>query len=276
MKRLIIFLILGSFLMHAEPADSQPMEVMASIPPLAYFAKNIGRDKVDVSVMISPGANPHTYEPTPRQLEQVGRAQMYVKVGSGLEFELVWMDKITSLNKDMFICDSSEGIKLMEMAGNPHVWLSPVNAIIMVMNIKDALIAIDPQNKEFYARNAQEFILKLDRLNKEIKKKLSLLTNRSFLVSHPAWGYFAAQYGLEEIPVEMEGKEPSARELTQLIKKAKQHKIKIVFTSPQFNKRSAEVIAEEIGGRVEFIDPLAKDYIEHLHKVTDLFIESIE
>lgn len=276
MKRLIIFVILGVFLAHTKPANSQSIEVMVSILPLAYFVENIGRDKVDVSIMVPPGANPHTYEPTPRQLEQVQRAKMYVKVGSGLEFELVWMDKLISLNKDMFICDSSEGIRLAEMASDPHIWLSPINAMIMATNIRDALVAIDPQNKNFYARNTEEFILKLDRLNKEIKKKLSPLKNRSFIVFHPGWGYFAALYGLEEISVETKGKEPSARRLAKLIKNAKQHKIKIVFISPQFSRRSVEVIAKEIKARIEFIDPLAKDYIENLHKVTDLLMESIE
>ncbi|MDO9464737.1 MAG: zinc ABC transporter substrate-binding protein [bacterium] len=296
MKRLMVLLVVTALLVNGKTINAQSIQdskkkigVVVTILPLADFVENIGKDKVDVSVMIPPGGNPHTYEPTPSQLKQVSQAQMYVKVGSGVEFELAWMDKLASLNKNMLICDSSEGIRLIEMTEHhheeneghhrgrdPHIWLSPVNAMLMVTSIKNALIEIDSGNKEFYTHNAQEFILRLDNLNKEFGDKLSALKNRSFVVFHPAWGYFAADYGLKQIPIEVEGKEPTAKELTQLIKEAKKCNIKVVFSSPQFSKKSAEVIAKEINGKVVFMDPLAKNYIENLHKVVDAFTQSLK
>ncbi len=302
MRRLMVLLVVTALLINGKTINAQSTQdskkkigVVVTILPLADFVENIGKDKVDVSVVIPPGGNPHTYEPTPSQLKQVSQAQMYVKVGSGVEFELAWMDKLASLNKNMLICDSSEGIRLIEMTErhhkknkehhnedgyhhgkDPHIWLSPVNAKVIVANIKNALIEIDPGNKEFYTHNAQEFILRLDNLNKEFGDNLSALKNRTFIVFHPAWGYFASDYGLKQIPIEVEGKEPTVKELIKLIKKAKKCNIRVVFASPQFSKKSAEVIAKEINGKVVFMDPLAKNYIENLHKVVDAFTQSLK
>ncbi len=303
--------------------------IVVTILPLAEFVENIGKNKVDVSVMVLPGSTPHTYEPTPGQLKKMSQAEIFIKVGSGIEFELIWIDKLISLNKNMLVCNSSEGILLRDMGDHhhheeeehhhhqhyhedkqnkededhkdpsdhhhedhenhhakdsdqrlhtkdPHVWLSPVNAIIMVRNIQNALIKVDPQNREFYNQNALQLKAKLEGLHQEIKKNLSTLINKSFMVFHPAWGYFASEYGLEQKAVEHCGKEPTAKELANLIKFAKEHNIKVVFASPQYSKKSARVIAEEIKGKVIFIDPLAKDYQKNLQQVTNAFIEGLE
>ena len=257
-----------------------------TILPLAYFAEKIGGNKLDISVVIPPGASPHTYEPTPRQLRRLSKAELYVKVGSGIQFEEEWLNRLASLNRSMRICNSSKGIKLIQTrkhnhhekgehhpGKDPHVWLSPLNAIVMAKNIRDSLMEIDPKNSKFYARNAEKLILELNALDKEIRERLSGLKNRSFMVFHPSWGYFASDYDLEQIPIEIEGKEPSAKALTQLIDRARKRNIRVIFTSPQFSTKSAEVIAREIKGRVVFIDPLAKDYRENLRKVADIFVE---
>lgn len=260
--------------------------VMVTILPLAYFIEKIGGERVNVSVVIPPGASPHTYEPTPRQLRRLSEAELYVKVGSGIQFEEEWLNRLVSLNRSMRICNSSKGIKLIqnrehnhhEKGGHPpdkdpHVWVSPLNAVVMAKNIKDSLIEIDPENSKFYARNAEKLVLELNALDKEIRERLSGLKSRSFMVFHPSWGYFSSVYDLEQIPIEIEGKEPSAKALTQLIDRARRRNIKVIFTSPQFSTKSAEVIAREIKGRVVFIDPLAKDYIENLRKIADIFVE---
>ncbi len=278
-------------------SHSQKISVVVSILPLANFVKNIGRDKVEVSVMIPPGASPHTYEPTPSQLKKISKAQLYIKVGSGIEFERIWMNKLIAINPNMVVCDSSAGIPLRKMScrihkhikkankketgskskqyshnkhNDPHIWLSPVNAEIMAQNIKNALIKIDPKNKDFYSKNAQKFISKLKNLDKQLKQILSKMKNKSFIVIHPAWGYFADHYGLKQIPVKIEGKQPSAKEVINIIQTAKKQKIKAVFASPQFSPKTAKTIAENIKGKVIIINPLGENYIDNLYQTANV------
>jgi zinc transport system substrate-binding protein len=282
-----------AFLGSSCQGASQPSDkigVVVTILPQADFVENVGGEKVDVTVMVPPGADPHTYEPTPSQLVKVSKAKMYAKVGSGIEFELAWMDKIIEQNKAMLVVDCSKGIQMMEMeehhddeddsehhqGEDPHIWLSPKNAKLMVENICSGLAQVDPQNEAYYTRNRDEYLAKLDALDKDIQEGLSGLKNRRFIVLHPAWGYFARDYNLEQIPIEIGGKEPSAKDVANLIQRAEEQNIKIIFASPEFNPRSAEVIAKEIGGRVVFIDPLAKDYIKNMRLVLDEFVQVME
>lgn len=250
-----------------EQKQKGKVEVVVSILPLADFVENIGKEKVDVAVMVPPGASPHTYEPTPGQLRLVAEAKLFVKVGSGIEFELTWMDKIISTNKGMLVADASKGIELM--GKDPHIWLSPRNARIMVENIYDGLVKIDPGSEAYYAENKNKYLANLDQLDKYISQSLAGITKRSFMVYHPAWGYFARDYNLVEIPIEEEGKEPSAGDIARLIEQAKMNNIKVIFASPQYNMERAQVIAREIGGEVVIADDLARDYIGNLHKFSD-------
>jgi zinc transport system substrate-binding protein len=264
--------------------------VVVSIAPQADFVEAVGGEKVTVTVMVPPGADPHTYEPTPSQMVGVSKAKMYAEVGSGIEFELAWMDKIRQQNKKMLIVDCSKGIQMMEMEENhgdeddgghhqgedPHIWLSPQNAKLMVGNICGGLIQIDPQDEAYYTRNRDEYLAKLDALDKDIREGLSGVINRRFIVFHPAWGYFARAYDLEQISIEIGSKEPSAKDIADLIQEAKELGIKIIFAEPQFNPRSAETIAKEIGGRVVFIDPLAEDYIDNMRLVLDELVKAME
>jgi zinc transport system substrate-binding protein len=290
----ISLVLLGlAFLSSSCQGASQPNDkigVIVTILPQADFVENVGGDKVDVTVMVPPGADPHTYELTPSQMMKVSKAKMYAKVGSGVEFELVWMDKIIEQNKAMLVVDCSKGIQMMEMeehhddedegerhqGGDPHIWLSPQNAKLMVGNICSGLIQVDPQNEAYYIRNRDEYLAKLNALDKDIQEGLSGLKYRRFIVFHPAWGYFARDYNLEQIPIEIGGKEPSAKDIADLIQKAEEQNIKIIFASPEFNPRSAEVIAKEIGGRVVFIDPLAKDYINNMRLVLNELVQVME
>ena len=266
--------------------------VVVTISPLAEFVEQIGGDKVEVSVMVPPGASPHSYEPTPAQLKKVSNAALYVKVGSPIEFELVWLDKILSLNKKMRVVDASKGIKLIGLeeehldkpeagqksnAGyDPHIWLSPRNAEIMVENIYEGLVSIDPDNKDSYTAGKDAYVHKLMTLDNDIRRILATKINRRFMVYHPAWGYFAKDYGLEEIPVEQMGKAPTIKGIAKLVEQARESHVKVIFASPQFNTQSAEVIAKEIGGRVVLIDALAKDYLANTRKVAQAFAEAME
>jgi zinc transport system substrate-binding protein len=292
-KYTIFLIALGSCIacgcsrVHAE----EKIHIITTIMPLQYFIEEIGGGRVSVTVMIPPGANPHSYEPVPSQMRSLSNADLYVKVGSGIEFELVWMDKIVNFNRKMAICDASKGIRFITMAehacaerpvgethqhgqGDPHIWLSPNNAILMAANIRDALIGLDPERKDFYIENFSFFIIQLDKLKREIADKFDDMENRKFLVFHPAWGYFAADFDLIQISAECSGKELTPRQLAGVIKQAKHHGIRTVFASPQFSQKSAKVIAHEIGGKVIVIDPLSGDYMNNLRETAKAFSQA--
>lgn len=275
-KLLVVFLILCSlFFIYGNTTDNaskineDKINVVVSILPLADFVENVGGNKVNAIVMIPPQASPATYEPKPSQLKSVSNADMYVKVGSPIPFEQVWMEDIIKMNKNMHVTDCSKGIEIVE--NDPHIWLSPRNAKIMIENIYTGLIEIDPSNKNYYSTNKEKYILELESVDKNIEIILSDISNRKIIVFHPAWRYFAQDYGLEQIPIEIEGKEPSSADISGLIDFAKEKNISIVFAQPQFNAKSAKLIANEIEGNVVFIDSLAKDYIENLMSVSKSF-----
>ena len=283
------------FLISSYTYGKEKLKVVTSIAPLAYFIENIGGDRADVTTLIPPGGNPHTYEPTPRQMNILSRADLYVKAGSGIEFELTWMEKMESLNRDMTVCNASKGITLIdtdeEAQGHeeehehghhhhgrkdPHIWLSPVNAIIITENIRDSLAAEDAAGSDYYSDNAASLIEELKALKENISLTLSRITKRRFFIFHPAWAYFAGDFNLEQIPVEFSGKEPTPERLGKLIKKAKKENIDVIFSSPQFSSKSANVIAREINGKVIFIDPMSEDYIKNLEHTAKLFQENLK
>lgn len=270
--------------------------VAVSILPQAGFVEAIGGDKVKVVVMVPPGASPHTYEVTPDQMTSLSKARIYAKVGSGVEFELAWMDKLIAVNKSMLVVDCSAGIKLLEMAEeelegehkeevegehsheglDPHIWLSVKNVKAMVRNICEGLAQVDAQNKSFYEGNLAAYLEKLDELDTELTADLEDVANRNFIVVHPSFGYFAHEYNLNQISVEQGGKEPEADYLVRLINEAKEHSIKVIFVSPQYSTKSAAMIAQEIGGEVVIIDPLAKDFIGNMHVVETAIKKSMQ
>ena len=262
-------MMIGVFLVGAFPSLSLTSQntdnkilVAVTILPEAEFVEKVGGERVKVVVMIPPGASPHTYEPTPKQLVEVSKAKIYFKVGSGVDFELSFMNKIIEVNRNIKVVDCSEGIQVLDK--DPHIWLSPRNARIMVKNIYDALVQIDPENKDYYYQNMKSYIQELDNLDKEITRILANVTNRCFMIYHPAWGYFARDYNLTQIPVEKEGKKPTIQGLMALIDQARKLKMKVIFVSPQFDVKKAETIAESIHGKTVFLDPLAKDYVKNL------------
>lgn len=248
-----------------------------SVAPEVEFVKAVGGDKVDVTVMVPPGANPHTHEPLPEQLKAVSRAKMYVEVGTPIEFELNYMDNIKSVNQGMLIVNSSTGVDLIpntaedEEGADPHIWTSPKNARIMVENIYQGFVEIDPVNKEYYRKNRDIYLQQLDELDKNITQSLKGKENSKILVYHPAWAYLCKEYHLQQISIESGGKEPTPQEIANIVDMARKNNIKVVFVEPQYSPNSAEVIASEIGGQVVIIDDLGENYIENMKKVEEGF-----
>lgn len=283
-----LLVILSACSQEAERRDK--MQVVVTIPPLAEFVERIGGDRVHVSIMVSAGASPHSYEPTPGQLTDVANAKIYVKVGTPIEFEIVWLDKLLATNSRIAVCNASEGIDLITVedvhehtpvighghTNDPHVWVSPENASIMVANIYQTMVAVDQKNTAYYAANKDAYLRTLDSLDEDIRRILGLKKQKKFLVYHPAWSYFARAYGIEQIAIEVEGKEPTARVLQAIITQARESGTNVIFASPQFNMKNAHVIAREINGTVILIDPLAKDYVANMRTIVQTLAQTME
>ena len=191
-------------------------------------------------------------------------------------------------NKEMTVIDCSEGAELKKAKDeheegheshsglDPHIWMSPLNAQVMVRNICDGLVEVDSGNRNYYEQNRDAYLQQLADIDSKLREGLAEVENRRFMVYHPAFGYFASEYDLEMITIEEGGKEPTAADLVHLIEQAKAHDIRVIFAEPQFNPKSAEVIAEAIGGRVVLIDPLARDYIGNLRIILNEMLPIME
>ncbi len=267
---LVIAFSSGCLDLHlGDDMGDQRIGVVVSILPLAEFVEAVGGDRVEVSVMVPPGASPHTYEPKASQLRAIKSAEMYVMVGSGLEFETVWMERIVDLNHEMLVVNSSDGVEIVDH--NPHVWLSLRNARVMVENIYHGLARIDPENQEYYARRMEGYQEEIDKVDALIRANLSDYKKCAILVYHPAWAYFARDYGLEEIAIEEDGKRAGPKRIAEVVGEARARNITLVFASPHESTRGAEMIAEEIGGEVALVDPLAYRYLENMNTVAEAF-----
>jgi len=272
-----------------KPSNNDRLGVVVTILPQVEFVEQVGGDRVAVTVMVPPGEEPHTYAPLTSQLQELSRAAMYAKVGSGVEFELVQMERLIEINPNMLVVDCAAGVTLQEMvtdvhnedehehgATDPHIWMSPVNTAIMVQNICDGLIELDPDHRDYYEQNCTAYLERLNGIDQTARESLAGITNRAFMTYHPAFGYLARDYDLTMLPIEEEGKEATAAGLAHLITQAEEHDIKVIFASPQFNPKSAEVIAEAIDGEVVFIDPLAQDYADNLEGLLTELASALE
>ena len=247
-------------------AGEEGIGVVVTILPQADFVENVGGDRVQVTVMVPPGASSHTYEPTASQLKEVSKAKVYFKIGSGVEFEQAQMDKILGVNPDMQVVDCAEGIT--KLGKDPHIWNSPVNAIVMVENICDGLCQVDPEHEAYYIANRDKYLQELNDVDIYIHEQLDGFTgNRVFMIYHPAFGYFAAEYALTQIAIEHKGKAPTPKVIQDCVDKARQYNLSYIYVAPQFATKDAETIAHEIGGQPVFMDPLPRDYIANMRSV---------
>ena len=280
-KILLVFAFLISFL------NASTNQLTVNILPQKYFVQKIVKDKFDINVMVKPGSSPHNFEPKPSQMKLLDESKAYFLIGD--PSEKAWLDRFKQNTKNTLFVDTTIGIEKIQMQPDehehehhdhdhsgldPHIWLDPVLVKIQAKNIYEAMIKIDAQNSDFYKANYEEFIKELDALDEQIKKLLTPYEKKSFMVFHPSWGYFAKRYNLEQISIEVEGKEPKPNELVELIEEAKKHKIKVIFVAPQFSQKSAQTISKSIGANVIAIDPLTDNWNENLLKVAKEIVNS--
>jgi zinc transport system substrate-binding protein len=276
----------------AEPADDGASEeaaltVATSVPPMGWLAERIGGESVDVIVMTKPGEDPHTYEPSPADMRAMGDADAYVTVD--LEFEDVWVPRFTEASPDMVVVDAAADVAKLADSGedehsegtddhseeDPHVWTSLKAMAVMGHTLAAELAVLDPDNADAYTANARTLEADITKLDVDISAALASSESMTFMVFHPAWGYFARDYDLEQMAVESGGQEPSAAELATLIDSAREEGISVIFVQPSSSTRTADLIAEEIGAEVVVVNPLAEDWLANMQQVASAFEEAL-
>lgn len=268
--------------------------VAVSIAPEKTFVQKIAGDLADVTVMVPAGASPATYEPKPSQMKKIARAQLYFAIG--VPFEKAWLSRFKAQNRKMKIVDITRGIQKVPMVSHhhhekghgsghesdhgssegldPHVWLAPRMVLVLAENIAEALKERDPKHAAVYQENLERFKKEIDALDKKLKKILEPCRGKAMMVFHPSWGYFARTYGLRQIPIEIEGKEPKPKKLIELIHEAQEQKVTTLFIQPQFSRRAARTLARSIGAKIVVADPLAPDWAQNLTAVAKRICEA--
>jgi len=267
----------------AQAQDFKRIPIFVSILPQVFFVERIGGDRVQVDVLVQPGQSPHTYAPTPKQMGKLSEARVYFRIG--VAFENAFVPKLESTMPGLPIVDTRQGITLEKMEAHgdeaeepghihgeeldTHIWLDPLLVKKQAEIIRDTLVRIDPAGRPLYQQNHAAFAAELDALHARLSKAMAPLQGKSFFVYHPAFGYFAKRYGLQQIAVETGGKSPSARHLAKLIDLAKQQGVRVLFVQPQFSQKSALTVARAINGAVVPLDNLARDYFANMNHIAE-------
>lgn len=279
-------------------AGGEALRVFVTVPPQAYLATRLGGTAVAVHTLINAGQDPHTYEPTPRQATDLGRAHLFFTVDMPFEKHLV--GKIVAGNRGLKVIDSTAGIPRLsteedhhdEDSGHrkgrnsahkhdhhdgqpdPHVWLVPANLHRMAETMALAMMAQRPDLRQVLRRNLATLQDELAALDRRITAALAPYQGRTFYVFHPAFGYFADAYNLRQKAVETGGKSPTPRQLAALIRQAGADGVKIIFVQPQFDAKSGDALARAISGTVAPLDPLAHDVIGNLNTMTEALVRA--
>ena len=257
------------------------LKVNVSILPQVYLLDKTGGERVEISLLVPPGKDPHSYSPTPGQIAKLVKSKILFLIG--MPFEKALLPKIQNIAPKTAIIHTEQGIERLKIksrhdrddheptenhhgegTADPHIWLDPSLVKLQTETILRALIQHDPAGESYYTKRAKQFISDLDQTHQSIKQLLSPLKGKTIYVFHPSFGYFTNAYQLIQEAIEIEGKRPKIKELALLIKKAKREKAKVIFVQPQFDKSAAQKIARAINGEVIPLNPLAQDILGNL------------
>jgi len=257
-------------------AAGEPLEVWVSIPPMLEIVGRVGGDRVHAQALLAPGASPHTFEPTPRQLAGLWEADLFL--GIGVSFETPLLAKIASMRPDLAVADCSREVELAPIDDahldahpaerfDPHTWLDPVLVKVEAAAVRDELCRLSPADCAALDANLASYLADLDAAHRRIETMLAPYRGRTLLVFHPAYGYFARRYGLEQVAVEVGGKEPTPRQLGLLVEQAKASGATALFVQPQVRGSAAAAVAEALGCPLVELDPLAADLSANLERM---------
>ncbi|VAW24069.1 Zinc ABC transporter, substrate-binding protein ZnuA [hydrothermal vent metagenome] len=288
MNRNIWLLLMLAFLGSCRPGKKAGEKdvITVSILPQKTFIEKIAGDDFKVNVLIPPGASPATYTLLPAQLKDISRSIAWFRIGH-IGFEYSWKDKISQVNRNMRICDLSEGLDLITsgkggnhggvMHGvNPHTWLSPADVKKMAKRIRDVLSELNPDGAQKYQAGYLTFTKEIDRLNMQIKALLKDYKGGTIITFHPSFSYFARDYGLNQVSLEADGKEPTPKHIKEVVDLARAKNIKVIYIQAEFDSSHARLFANEIDGRVVQLSPLDPDWANNLLNMAKIMKENFE
>ena len=256
--------------------------IAVSVIPQETFVNKVGGDYVEVITMIPPGYSPANYAPTPKQLMDFSEAKIYFTIGVPSENSYI-LPRVDSFNKDIKIVSLQNEVEeiyparyFSQESRDPHIWLSPKRVILMIDIIKRELSALEPEHSEYYEKNAEKYIDELEELDIWIKNITDKITNRTFIVYHPSFGYFADDYNLEMLSLEKDGKEATPKTLQEMVDTAKEEGIKVIFYQAEIDSKQTISFAEEIGGKSLMVNPLSEDYIQNLKRMAETFSKELK
>lgn len=251
--------------------DSRPI-IVVSIEPYRYFVNNIAGERFRVVTLVSANSSPEGYEPLPGQIIDLVNSRAYFASGY-IDFERTHLKQILNETPSFPLFDLSKGIKTLKDADgegiDPHIWLSPRNVMTIGENICAALCVLDSLNADEYKRQTADFIRHVDSIDKRIQQITAPLVSRSFLIYHPALTYFAADYGLRQLPVMTGGKEASPAHIRKLLEQNCIEQAAVFFVQKQFPTTSVKQLSEETKTRVVEIDPLAYSWDKELLTIAE-------
>lgn len=273
------------------------LPVAVSVMPQKTLVERIGGERVAVRVLVGRGASPATYDPSPRQLAQLSGTRVYFRVG--VPFESTWLPRLRRLVPEMEVVDLRDGVDLLDLpehdhgndhdhghdhghsrgpeapAPDPHIWTSPRRAQTMADTILDTLVRLDPDGAGHYRTRHARLLADLQALDQELRRRLAEVGGRSFLVFHPAWGYFADDYGLRQVAIQRQGRSPGPAGLDAVIRQARAAGARLVVVQREFSQGDARAVAEAMDGRVEVLDPLSPEYFETLRRAAAVMAEAL-
>ncbi len=274
MRTLLILLILPFIFSCSEKKEqieksNSKIKAVVSILPYKNIVEIIGGDKIEVKTLIPPGTSAHSLELSPLQLKSIENADLYFKVGGPFQFEKVLMNKFSIDTASVSIVDCSVGIEITD--NNPHIWLSPLNVEKIVSTIAGKLILKYPEYSDEFKDNLQNFIEELNSIDSKLRLEFSKLKSNQFMVYHGAWGYFARDYNLVQIPFEIEGKSLKAGDYRSAIALAKKINAKVLFADPHHDSSPVKAVADELNIKMDYLDPLPENYIQNLETILTKF-----
>ncbi|MDF9830562.1 zinc ABC transporter substrate-binding protein [Parabacteroides sp. PF5-6] len=276
-----------------QPKPASERIISVTIEPQRYFAEKIGGDKYKINTVVPIGQSPETYDPAPQQMVEIGKSLAYFQIGP-IGFELAWMDNIQKNNPTVTFFDLSEGMHFMEESEHhhhaegeaceydhghhhgpqdPHIWSSIHGAKVVAQNMLDAFIALDEAHADQYRRNYDELIKEIDRTEEAILQYLQPALSRAFIIYHPALTYFAEEFNLQQLCIEMDGKEPTPAQLKELVDMARLYNAQVIFVQKEFDQKNAALIAKETGCRLVTINPLAYDWSKEMIHIAKALID---
>ncbi len=278
--RKILYLIIFTFIVSCgrQSNNSDEKIITVSIAPFKYFVEAIADDDFTVNIMVPVGADPHIYEPFPDQITRLRKSLAYISNGY-LGFEMIWLDRFYEINRTMKRLSLGDNINELISehhhegdhveGADPHYWMSPKCGMEMALSIRNFLDELNPGNEERYDNNYQDLIKKIGEVDLYAEKLFADSQRKSFMIFHPNMAYLARDYGLEEISLEFEGKEPSSSRMKELIDRGRDEKLKIIFVQREYDTKNAKAIADEIGAEVKIIDPLSEDWLQSIKDIID-------